>query len=54
VILNAEDPFWEVDIQFNIHGEGLDYFGDGFAFWATQDSGESGPGYFSFIYAFTL
>ena len=35
---------FEAIIQFDIWGHGQDYYGDGFAFWAVQDSGLSGPG----------
>ncbi|KAA0202486.1 hypothetical protein HAZT_HAZT003774 [Hyalella azteca] len=29
--------YWEVQLQFKVHGSGKDLFGDGFAFWYVKD-----------------
>ena len=34
---------WEVTIKFKVHGKGVDFFGDGFAFWYTSEANEPGP-----------
>ena len=34
---------WEVTIKFKVHGTGVDFFGDGFAFWYTSEANEYGP-----------
>jgi len=36
-------PFWEVHIQFRVHGNGKSLFGDGFAMWYTQERSIAGP-----------
>ncbi|XP_076439402.1 VIP36-like protein [Babylonia areolata] len=34
---------WEVHIQFKVHGATRSWFGDGMAFWYTQERMETGP-----------
>uniref|UniRef100_A0A6A7FUG1 VIP36-like protein n=3 Tax=Hirondellea gigas TaxID=1518452 RepID=A0A6A7FUG1_9CRUS len=34
--------YWEVQIQFKVHGRGKELFGDGFAFWYVKDPMQSG------------
>ena len=34
---------WEATIKFKVHGKGVDFFGDGFAFWFTSESNDWGP-----------
>lgn len=34
---------WQVEFEFKVGSEGKNLFGDGFAFWATEDRGSPGP-----------
>eukprot|EP00051_Salpingoeca_urceolata_P030999 m.10110 g.10110 ORF g.10110 m.10110 type:complete len:348 (+) comp3687_c0_seq1:214-1257(+) len=34
---------WEVTFRFKVHGQGQKLFGDGFAFWYTQEINQAGP-----------
>ena len=34
---------WELQVQFKIHGEGKDLFGDGLAIWYAKDKNHLGP-----------
>ncbi|CAI8033158.1 Vesicular integral-membrane protein VIP36 [Geodia barretti] len=34
---------WEVVVQFSVHGQGQNLFGDGFALWYTKNRGNLGP-----------
>jgi mannose-binding lectin 2 len=34
---------WELQVQFKIHGEGKDLFGDGLAIWYAKDKNQLGP-----------
>lgn len=33
---------WEIQVQFHVHGNGKDLFGDGFAIWYARDRNEIG------------
>jgi mannose-binding lectin 2 len=33
---------WEMQVQFKVHGQGRDLFGDGFAIWYARDSKQIG------------
>jgi mannose-binding lectin 2 len=34
---------WEIQIQFNVHGQGKDLSADGFAFWYAKERNHLGP-----------
>jgi len=34
---------WQMVIQFSVHGQGKNLFGDGFAVWYAKELGELGP-----------
>jgi len=36
-------PDFEAIIQFKVHGQGVKFFGDGFAYWYTKDRMQPGP-----------
>jgi mannose-binding lectin 2 len=35
-------PAWEVEFEFSVHGQGRHTYGDGFAFWYTEQSMRQG------------
>lgn len=34
---------WDIQVQFKVHGQGKDLFGDGFAIWYTENYMKEGP-----------
>ncbi|CAG0886509.1 unnamed protein product [Darwinula stevensoni] len=42
-LVPVEEPNWEMQLHFKIHGKGKVYYGDGLAFWYVQDKMVDGP-----------